>query len=205
MRDEGGDVLRGATAVARLVNGGKWAGAGRRLTAAGRYRGCDDVSPAPHRPRPRAPEDRRAPRLGRRCDRSPCCSTAPSAAARSPPYAGPTSISATATTSLSPSAARSPTRPGGVLMCDVWSADCAAAVRSLHAAVSPEPGDSVVGLSLDQINRRFAAACAAAGLEGRRTSHGGRVGLAVELTARGASKHAIQLAGGWKDPAMVVR
>ena len=82
---------------------------------------------------------------------------------------------------------------------------CAAAVRNLHAAVSPEPGDAVVGLSVDQINRRFAAACAAAGLKGRRTSHGGRVGLAVELTARGASTHAIQLAGGWKDPAMVVR
>ena len=82
---------------------------------------------------------------------------------------------------------------------------CAAAVRSLHAAVSPEPGDSVVGLSVDQINRRFAASCAAAGLEGRRTSHGGRVGLAVELTARGASTHAIQIAGGWKGPAMVVR
>ena len=43
---------------------------------------------------------------------------------------------------------------------------CAAAVRSLHAATTPEPGDSVVGLSVDQINRRFAAACAAAGLEG---------------------------------------
>ena len=43
---------------------------------------------------------------------------------------------------------------------------CAAAVRSLHAAVSPEPGDAVVGLSVDQINRRFAAACTAAGLEG---------------------------------------
>ena len=82
---------------------------------------------------------------------------------------------------------------------------CAAAGRSLHAAVSPEPEDAVVGLSVDQINRRFAAACAAAGLEGRRTSHGGRVGLAVELTARGASTHAIQLAGGWKDPAQVVR
>ena len=82
---------------------------------------------------------------------------------------------------------------------------CASAVRSLHAAVSPEPGDAVVGLSVDQINRRFAAACAAAGLEGRRTSHGGRVGLAVELTARGASTHAIQIAGGWKGPAMVVR
>ena len=62
---------------------------------------------------------------------------------------------------------------------------CAAAVRSLHAAVSPEPGDAVVGLSVDQINRRFAAPCAAAGLEGRRTSHGGRVGLAVELTVAG--------------------
>ena len=76
---------------------------------------------------------------------------------------------------------------------------CAAAVRSLHAVISPEPGDAVVGLSVDQINR-FAAACAAAGLDGRRTSHAGRVGLAVELTARRASTHAIHLAGGWKDP-----
>ena len=42
------------------------------------------------------------------------------------------------------------------------------------------------------------------GLEGR-TSHGGRVGLAVELTARGAATHAVQLAGGWKDASMVVR
>ena len=77
-------------------------------------------------------------------------------------------------------AAASPARPAGSS-----PGGCASAVRSLHAAVSPEPGDAVVGLSVDQINRRFAAACAAAGLEGRRTSHGGRVGLAVELTARG--------------------
>ena len=47
--------------------------------------------------------------------------------------------------------------------------------------------------------------CAAAGLEGRRTSHSGHVGLAAELTAREASTHAIQLAGGWKDAGMVVR
>ena len=72
---------------------------------------------------------------------------------------------------------------------------CAAAVRSLHAATRPDPGDLVIGLGVDQSNRRFAAACAAAGREGRRTSHGGRVGLPVELTARGASTHAIQLAG----------
>ena len=82
---------------------------------------------------------------------------------------------------------------------------CAAAVRRLQAATTPESGDSVVGLGVDQGNRRFAAACAAAGLEGRRTSHGGRVGLAVELTARGAATHAVQLAGGWKDASMVVR
>ena len=73
-----------------------------------------------------------------------------------------------------------------------------------QAATAPEPGDSVVGLGVDQVNRRFAAACAAAGLEGRRTSHGGRVGLAVELTARGAATHAVRLAGGWKDASMVV-
>ena len=33
----------------------------------------------------------------------------------------------------------------------------------------------------------------------------GRVGLAVELTARGASTHDIQIAGGWKDAGMVAR
>ena len=32
---------------------------------------------------------------------------------------------------------------------------CAAAVRRLQAATAPEPGDSVVGLGVDQVNRRF--------------------------------------------------
>ena len=82
---------------------------------------------------------------------------------------------------------------------------CALAIRRLHAAATPELTDLVIGLSADQVNRRFAASCAAAGLEGRRTSHSGRVGLAAELAARGASTHAIQLAGGWKDAGMVVR
>ena len=82
---------------------------------------------------------------------------------------------------------------------------CAVTIRRLRTATTPEPGDLVVGLGVDQINRRFAAACAAAGLEGRRTSHGGRVGLAIELTARGAATHAVQLAGGWRDATMVVR
>ena len=92
----------------------------------------------------------------------------------------------------------------GVRTCDVWSA----AARPRSAACTPRShqnrGMRSSALSVDQINR-FAAACAAAGLEGRKTSHGGRVGLAVELTARRASTHAIHLAGGWKDPAMVIR
>ena len=72
---------------------------------------------------------------------------------------------------------------------------CAAAVRSLHAAVSPH---RTIPSSASASTRSTAASPQPApqpGLEGRRTSHGGRVGLAVELTARGASTHAIQLAG----------
>ena len=82
---------------------------------------------------------------------------------------------------------------------------CAAALRRLHAATGPAPADSVIGLGVHQINRRFAAACAAAGLEGRRTLHSGRVGLAVELAARGASTGDVQLAGGWKNAGTVAR
>ena len=82
---------------------------------------------------------------------------------------------------------------------------CAAAVRRLHAALSPAPAELVVGLSVTQINRRFAAACAVAGLEGRRTTHSGRAGLAMELSARGASAREVQLACGWKAPATVAR
>ena len=37
---------------------------------------------------------------------------------------------------------------------------CAAAICRLQAATAPEPGDAVVGLGVDQVNRRFAAACA---------------------------------------------
>ena len=82
---------------------------------------------------------------------------------------------------------------------------CAVAVRRLHAATKPAPAAAVVGLGVHQINRRFAAACAAAGLEGRRTLHSGRVGLAVELAERGASTRDVQLAGGWKSAGTVAR
>ena len=54
-----------------------------------------------------------------------------------------------------------------------------------------------------QIQRRFTAAARAAGIEARVTAHSGRVGLASELTARGASTTEVMLAGNWKTARMV--
>ncbi len=47
------------------------------------------------------------------------------------------------------------------------------------------------------------AAATAAGLERRVTAHSGRVGLASELTSRGASTTDVMLAGNWKTSRMV--
>ena len=58
------------------------------------------------------------------------------------------------------------------------------------------------GLNGHSIGRRFAAAAKAAGVEGV-TAHSGRVGLARELTAAGASTTETMLAGGWKTSRMV--
>ena len=65
------------------------------------------------------------------------------------------------------------------------------------------PTDRVIGLSPLQIQRRFTAAARAAGIEARVTAHSGRVGLASELTARGASTTEVMLAGNWKTARMV--
>ena len=65
------------------------------------------------------------------------------------------------------------------------------------------PTDRVIGLSPLQIQRRFTAAARAAGIEARLTAHSGRVGLASELTARGASTTEVMLAGNWKTARMV--
>ena len=75
------------------------------------------------------------------------------------------------------------------------------AIRTLRAAAAPT--DRVVGLSPLQIQRRFTAAARAAGIEARVTAHSGRVGLASELTARGASTTEVMLAGNWKTARMV--
>ena len=59
------------------------------------------------------------------------------------------------------------------------------------------------GINGQSIARRLTAAASAAGIEGRITGHSGRVGLAVELTRRGAPEQATAKAGGWKSSRMV--
>ena len=76
------------------------------------------------------------------------------------------------------------------------------AIRTLRAAAAA-PTDRVIGLSPLQMQRRFTAAARAAGIEARVTAHSGRVGLASELTARGASTTEVMLAGNWKTARMV--
>ena len=78
----------------------------------------------------------------------------------------------------------------------------ARAVRALRAAVAPAPEGRVVPLS-QMIGLRFTAAAEAASLERRVTAHSGRVGLASELTSRGASTTDVMLAVNWKTSRMV--
>ena len=77
----------------------------------------------------------------------------------------------------------------------------ARAIRTLRAA-SPAAEDRVVPLSPKMVGLRFQAAARAAGVE-HVTAHSGRVGLASELTSRGASTTDVMLAGNWKTSRMV--
>ena len=78
----------------------------------------------------------------------------------------------------------------------------ARAIRTLRAAANPAPADRVAPLSPKMVGLRFQAAARAAGVE-RVTAHSGRVGLASELTSRGASTTDVMLAGNWKTSRMV--
>ena len=80
------------------------------------------------------------------------------------------------------------------------------AARAVWALRPPAPRDDqpvLGGLNGASIARRLAAAATAANIDGRITGHSGRVGLACELTTRGASTTEIMLAGGWKTVRMV--
>ena len=88
---------------------------------------------------------------------------------------------------------------------------CAAALRQLRdrltvqrSGLRPDGTAQVLGgINGQSIARRLTAAASAAGIEGRITGHSGRVGLAVELTRRGAPEQATAKAGGWKSSRMV--
>ena len=103
-------------------------------------------------------------------------------------------------------ARRSKTNPDGKPDMRFLKGRCAEAVLSLRAvrgeAGRPE-GRVFGGLTGESIAKRLRAAARAAGIKGRITGHSGRVGLAAELTARGAPAQAVMLAGNWKSPAMV--
>ena len=81
--------------------------------------------------------------------------------------------------------------------------DCAAAIRALRRADVRNSDPVLGGLSAATVNRRLAAAAKAAGIKGRITAHSGRVGLASELTRRGASVQEVMLAGNWTTSRMV--
>ena len=71
------------------------------------------------------------------------------------------------------------------------------AIRNGAAETAP-----VFGLTPGQINRRLQNAAKAAGIDGI-SAHSFRIGLASELTARGASTTETMLAGGWSTARMV--
>ena len=124
--------------------------------------------------------------------------TEPAALARRPDTAGPLAVATPTTRRLADASISLNTRRaylGALARLDAW--------RGAAPVDDAAPTDRVVGLSPLQIQRRFTAAARAAGIEARVTAHSGRVGLASELTARGASTTEVMLAGNWKPARMV--
>ena len=88
---------------------------------------------------------------------------------------------------------------------------CAAALRQLRdrltvqrSGLRPDGTAQVLGgINGQSIARRLTAAARTTGVDGRITGRSGRVGLAVELTRRGAPEQATAKAGGWKTARMV--
>ena len=79
----------------------------------------------------------------------------------------------------------------------------AAAIKALRPAQADAGAKVLGGLNGASIARRLQAAAKAAGIKGRITGHSGRIGLASELVARGASTADVMLAGGWQTGRMV--
>ena len=100
--------------------------------------------------------------------------------------------------------ARSKTDPegeGAVLFVSVPTMEALRAIRPVDASA----GDSLFGLSDDQIARRVTAAAEAAGLGKGFTGHSARVGMAQDLARAGTELPALMTAGRWQSPAMPAR
>lgn len=75
------------------------------------------------------------------------------------------------------------------------------AVRDIRPE-DAEPALLIFGCCPETINNRLKHAARAAGIKNV-SAHSGRIGLASELTSRGASMTEVMLAGAWKTPRMV--
>ena len=80
-------------------------------------------------------------------------------------------------------------------------------MESLKAIRPPEgdDGDSLFGLSAEQIGRRISSAALAAGLGRGFTGHSARVGMAQDLARTGTELPALMTAGRWQSPTMPAR
>ena len=99
---------------------------------------------------------------------------------------------------------RSKTDPegeGAVLFVSAPTMEALNAIRPDDASA----GDSLFGLSDDQIARRVTAAAAAAGLGEGFTGHSARVGMAQDLARAGTELPALMTAGRWQSPTMPAR
>ncbi len=80
---------------------------------------------------------------------------------------------------------------------------CANAVKAI-ASQDIKPDACVFGdMSKSTANYRVKQMAKYARIEGRITTHSGRIGLASELTRRGASMQEVMLAGNWRSSQMV--
>ena len=83
----------------------------------------------------------------------------------------------------------------------------AATMEALRAIrpVGADNGDSLFGLSAEQIGRRISSAAVAAGLGGGFTGYSARVGMAQDLARTGTELPALATAGRWQSPTMPAR
>ena len=94
-----------------------------------------------------------------------------------------------------------PEGEGAVLFVSAPTMEALRAIRPSDASA----GDSLFGLSDDQIARRVTAAAEAAGLGGGFTGHSARVGMAQDLARAGTELPALMTAGRWQSPTMPAR